>query len=77
MRKSQFGRGHRRAIGRCALVTVLVAVLNPLPDIAVHIVETEGILREGSHIERFLAKDPHLAVAIGEVGGHHSSLACS
>src|SRR6187401_826819 len=43
-----------RAVRRCTLIAVLVAVLHPLPDVAVHVVEAEGVPGQRPHVERFL-----------------------
>src|SRR5215470_9219598 len=69
-------RLYGRAVGGRAGVAVLVAVLDPLPHIAVHVVETEGVGLEGADLEGLLAVDAHLgassvdeiAVVVGLIG---------
>src|ERR1700694_2089341 len=48
------------AVGGCAGVAVLVAVLYPLPDVTVHIIQAEGVGLEGADVEGLLAVDAHL-----------------
>ena len=43
-----------RAVRRRAFVGGLVAILNPFPDIAVHLVEAECVVRERAHVHRLL-----------------------
>src|SRR5208337_4791470 len=43
--------GDRRAIVRRAFIGRLVAVLNPLPDVAMHLVQAEGIARQRTGID--------------------------
>src|SRR4026209_2059471 len=61
-------RCHRSAVRRRARIAVLVAVLDPLPDVAVHIVETEGVAGERPHVERLLAIEALRAAAVFEIG---------
>ncbi len=41
-----------------------MAVLYPLPDVAVHVVEAEGIRWKAPHGNRLLSPDAHAAAAI-------------
>ena len=44
-----FSAGPRRTVRRCPIVTVVIAILHPLPNVTSHIVETEGIGLERSN----------------------------
>src|ERR1700730_9468465 len=64
----------KAAVARCdggtvcrgTCITIPVRILDPLPDVSVHLVETERILGEGSYIERFLTIDTNPSPAIDE-----------
>src|SRR6185295_2929236 len=70
------GRLYGGAVGGHAGVAVIVAVLDPLPDIAVHVVETECVGLEGTDVEGLLTVDATLgtcpvdeiAVVVGLIG---------
>ena len=47
-------RMYARAVRRCARVAVLVAILHPLPDVAVHVMQAEGVGRERADLDRLL-----------------------
>src|SRR4029079_8621587 len=66
--ESAVAGGPGSAVRRRARIAALVAVLDPLPDVAVHIVETEGVAGERPHVERLLAVEALRAAAVFEIG---------
>src|SRR5258708_1603752 len=48
-------RHQNRAVGRRSIVIVLIAILDPLPNIAIHVMQTERIGRKRSDRRGFLS----------------------